>query len=55
MARVELTWDEVYKTTLADIQEARAIIDLLQTNSFIQPPDVKLLLDARDKAVAAVK
>ena len=55
VARVELTWDEVYKTTLADIQEARAIIDLLQTNSFIQPPDVKLLLDARDKAVAAVK
>jgi malate dehydrogenase (oxaloacetate-decarboxylating) len=54
VARIELTWDEVYKTTLADIQEARAAIDLLQDNGFIQPPDLKMLEEARDKAVAAV-
>jgi malate dehydrogenase (oxaloacetate-decarboxylating) len=55
VARVELTWDEVYNATLADIKQARAAIDLLQKNGFIQPPDVELLLAARDKAVAAVK
>jgi len=55
VARVELTWDEVYNTTLADVKEARAIIDLLQTNEFIKAPDLKMLEDARDKAVAAVK
>jgi malate dehydrogenase (oxaloacetate-decarboxylating) len=55
VARVELTWDDVYKTTLADITEARAIIDLLQTNDFIKAPDLKMLEEARDKAVAAAR
>jgi malate dehydrogenase (oxaloacetate-decarboxylating) len=55
VARIKPTWDEVYKTTLADIKEARAAIDLLQKKGFIQAPDVKLLIAARDKAVAAVK
>jgi malate dehydrogenase (oxaloacetate-decarboxylating) len=55
VARIKLTWDEVYKTTLADIKEARAAIDLLQKKGFIQAPDVGLLVAARDKAVAAVK
>jgi malate dehydrogenase (oxaloacetate-decarboxylating) len=55
VARVELTWDEVYNTTLADIEEARAQIDLLQRNGFIKEPDVRMLEEARDKAVAAVR
>jgi malate dehydrogenase (oxaloacetate-decarboxylating) len=55
VARVKLEWDQVYKTTLADIKEARAIIDLLQKNDFIKAPDLKMLIEARDKAVAAVK
>jgi malate dehydrogenase (oxaloacetate-decarboxylating) len=55
VARIELSWDEVYKTTLADVDEARAIIDLLQKNEFIKAPDLKMLEAARDKAVAAVK
>ncbi len=54
VARVELEWDDVYKTTLADIHEARAIIDLLQKNDFIKTPDLKMLEEARDKAIAAV-
>jgi malate dehydrogenase (oxaloacetate-decarboxylating) len=54
VARIELTWDEVYKTTLADINEARSIIDLLQKNEFIKAPDLQMLAEARDKAVAAV-
>jgi malate dehydrogenase (oxaloacetate-decarboxylating) len=55
VARVKLEWDEVYKTTLADINEARSIIDLLQKNEFIKAPDLKMLEAARDRAVAAVK
>jgi malate dehydrogenase (oxaloacetate-decarboxylating) len=55
VARVKLEWDQVHKTTLADIKEARAIIDLLQKNDFIKAPDLKMLIEARDKAVAAVK
>jgi hypothetical protein len=51
---VELTRDEVYRTTLADISEARSMIGVLQDKGFIRPPDVKLLEDARDKAIAAV-
>jgi malate dehydrogenase (oxaloacetate-decarboxylating) len=55
VARVKLEWDEVYKATLADINEARAAMDLLQKNDFIKTPDLKMLVEARDKAVAAVK
>jgi malate dehydrogenase (oxaloacetate-decarboxylating) len=54
VARVELSWDQVYDSTLADIKEARSIIDLLQGNGFIKTPDLKMLEEARDKAVAAV-
>jgi malate dehydrogenase (oxaloacetate-decarboxylating) len=54
VARVELSWDEVYRTTLADIGEARSMIAVLQDKGFIRPPDLKLLEAARDKAIAAV-
>jgi len=54
VARVKLEWDEVYKTTLADIENARAAIDLLQKNDFIKAPDPAMLAEARDRAVAAV-
>jgi malate dehydrogenase (oxaloacetate-decarboxylating) len=55
VARVNLTWDEVYKTTLADVTEVRATMDLLQKKNFIKAPDLSLLKAARDKAVDAVK
>jgi malate dehydrogenase (oxaloacetate-decarboxylating) len=55
VARVELTWQEVYDTTLKEIKEARAIIDLLQANNMIPAPEIEMLVAARDKAVAAVK
>jgi malate dehydrogenase (oxaloacetate-decarboxylating) len=54
VARVKLQRDHVYETTLADINEARAAIDLLQKNDFIEAPDLMMLAEARDKAVAAV-
>ncbi len=55
VARVEMSWEQVYETTLKDIQEARATIDLLQLNGHIAEPDIKMLEDARDKAVAMVR
>jgi malate dehydrogenase (oxaloacetate-decarboxylating) len=55
VARIELSWDQVYKTTLADVKEVRATIDLLQKKNFIKAPDLSLLKAARDKAIAAVK
>jgi len=54
VARVQLEWDDVYKATLADINEARAVIELLQKNELIKPPDIAMLVEARDRAVAAV-
>jgi malate dehydrogenase (oxaloacetate-decarboxylating) len=54
VARLPMSWDDVYNTTLRDIKQARAAIDLLQKNDFIPTPDVSLLSEARDKAVAAV-
>ncbi|MGI5939278.1 MAG: NAD(P)-dependent malic enzyme [Thermoleophilia bacterium] len=55
VARVQLTWDEVYNTTLADIQEARRTIALLQESGHIATPDLKMLEDARDRAIAMVR
>jgi len=55
VARVTPTRDDVYGTTLADIIETRAAIDLLQEDGFIKAPDLKMLVDARDRAVAAVR
>jgi len=55
VARTALSWDDVYNTTLADVKEARSIIELLQAQKFIKAPDLKMLEEARDKAVAAVK
>jgi len=39
---------------LADITEARAAIELLQKNELIKAPDLEMLEQARDRAVAAV-
>jgi len=55
VARVRMDWDFVYTQTLADIKEARDAIDLLMKNDFIKTPDLKMLEDARDKAVAAAR
>ncbi len=55
VARVPKTWDEVYKKTLADIQEARDAMGLLMKEGFIRKPSIKMLEEAVQKAVAAVK
>jgi malate dehydrogenase (oxaloacetate-decarboxylating) len=55
VARIQKTWDEVFKKTMADIQEARDAMGLLMEKNFIRKPDIKLLEDAVKKAVDAVK
>ena len=55
VARVEMGWGRVYDQTLADIKEARDSIDLLMKNGLIKTPDIKMLEEARDKAVAAIR
>ena len=55
VARIKLTWDEVYNTTLPDIKEARDIMDLLMEKNFIKKPDMKLLEAAAKKAIDSVK
>jgi malate dehydrogenase (oxaloacetate-decarboxylating) len=55
VARIEKTWDEVFKKTMADIKEARDAMGLLMEKNFIRKPDIKLLEDAVKKAVDAVK
>ncbi len=50
VARIEMTWDEVFKKTMADIKEARDAMDLLMEKNFIKKPDIKLLEDAVKKA-----
>lgn len=54
VARITPTREEVYKGTLADIKEARAIIDLLMREKFIAPPAPEMLEAAVAKAVALV-
>ena len=55
VARVGMEWGRVYDQTLADIKEARDSIDLLMKNGLIKTPDIKMLEEARDKAVAAIR
>ena len=56
VARIEdYDWQTVYDKALKSIKEARDTIELLQKNDFIHTPDPKLLDDALQKAIDAVK
>ena len=55
VARIILTRDEVYTRTLADIREARAVMDLLMEKNFIKKPDIKLIENAAKKAIDSVR
>jgi malate dehydrogenase (oxaloacetate-decarboxylating) len=54
VARIQPTREEVYNTTLHDIKEARAILDLLMEKGFVKEPPIERLEDAIAKAVKAV-
>jgi len=55
VARVHLTWDEVFNRTMNDIKQTRAAIDTMMENNFIPRPDEKLLEAALNTAINQVK
>ncbi|MCD4832618.1 MAG: NADP-dependent malic enzyme [Bacteroidales bacterium] len=55
VARVQMTWDEAFNRTMADIKQTRDTIDMMMKNGFIPEPDTKMLEDALKIAVDAVK
>ncbi|MBN2402272.1 MAG: NADP-dependent malic enzyme [Spirochaetes bacterium] len=55
VAGIKVERDDVYKTTLRDINETRAIIDILMKKEFIKKPDIRLLENALKKAIDSVK
>jgi len=55
VARVPREWDWIYNRTLQDIKDARGTIDLLMKHNLVKPPDVGMLEQALEKAIAAVK
>ena len=55
VARIQMTRDEVFKKTLADIHETRAIIDHLMEANFIETPPQEMLEEALQAAIDAVK
>ncbi|MGE5342258.1 MAG: NAD(P)-dependent malic enzyme [Candidatus Omnitrophota bacterium] len=55
VARIQMDWQTVHDITLRDIKEARDIMDMMMKHNFIKKPDEKLLEDALQAAIAAVK
>jgi malate dehydrogenase (oxaloacetate-decarboxylating) len=55
VARIKLTHQQVYDTTLRDIKEARDILNLLMEENFVKKPDMSLIENAVKKAVDSVK
>jgi malate dehydrogenase (oxaloacetate-decarboxylating) len=55
VARVEMTWDEVFNRTMEDIKQTRGTIDMMMKNNFIPEPDTQMLEDALKIAVDTVK
>ncbi|NOQ28357.1 MAG: malate dehydrogenase [Bacteroidales bacterium] len=55
VARLEMTWDEVFNRTMEDIKQTRGTIDMMMEKNFIPKPDVKMLEDALKVAVDSVK
>ncbi len=55
VARVELTWDEVYQQTKADIAASRGLYDTMAANGHIAEPPQEMLDKALASAIDAVK
>lgn len=54
VARIELTWDEVFNQTMNDIKQTREAIDVMMQNNFIPKPDEALLEQALKAAIEEV-
>ena len=55
VARVELSWDEVYKRTKADIAASRSLYNDMAANGHIAEPPQEMLDQALAAAISAVK
>ncbi len=55
VARISLTWQEVYDETKAGITQARALVDTMTKEGFIKTPPEAMLAEARDWAVKQVR
>lgn len=55
LARVNLTWDEVYQQAKKDIAYSRGLVNAMMEEGYIKTPDQKMIDDAFQWAVAAVK
>lgn len=55
LARVELTWKQVYEQAKRDIEYSRSLVDSMIREGYIETPDQSLIDDAFAWAVAEVK
>ena len=55
VARIELSWDEVFNMAKADIDMARKMTNSLMENNFIEAPDTTMLDEALKYAIDAIK
>jgi malate dehydrogenase (oxaloacetate-decarboxylating) len=55
VARVNLSWDEVYRRAKTDIASARSVVEDMKKLGHIKEPPAELLEDALVKALEAVK
>ena len=55
VARLNLSWDEVYKRAKADIEAARSLAEDLKKLGYIKEPPLELVEKALDDAVASVR
>jgi malate dehydrogenase (oxaloacetate-decarboxylating) len=55
VARIQLSHQQVYDTTLHEIKEARDILNLLMRENFVKKPDMALIENAVKNAIDAVK
>jgi malate dehydrogenase (oxaloacetate-decarboxylating) len=54
VARVKLSWDEVYNTAKADIAASRALVDDMQKLGHIKEPPEGMLENALEQAITEV-
>ena len=55
VARVKLSWDEVYNRAKADIAASRALVDDMQKLGHIKEVPVEVLEKALEQAIAATR
>lgn len=55
VARINMSWEEVYKIAKKNIENARGITKLITDKGFIQPPPENLLSESLESAIAHIR